>query len=57
MFTGEMAEAKANRITLQEIDAKALSLLIEFVYTSEIHVTEDNVQVRSVTQASFIASL
>ncbi|XP_048258603.1 kelch-like protein 2 isoform X2 [Haliotis rufescens] len=44
MFTGEMAEAKANRITLQEIDAKALSLLIEFVYTSEIHVTEDNVQ-------------
>ncbi|XP_067671133.1 kelch-like protein 3 [Haliotis asinina] len=44
MFTGEMAEAKANRIILQEIDPKALSLLVEFVYTSEIHVTEDNVQ-------------
>ncbi|XP_041364828.1 kelch-like protein 2 [Gigantopelta aegis] len=44
MFTGEMTESKMDRITLQEIDPKALSLLIDFVYTSEIHVTEDNVQ-------------
>ncbi|ESO84234.1 hypothetical protein LOTGIDRAFT_211219 [Lottia gigantea] len=44
MFTGEMFESKAERITLQEIDAKALSLLVDFVYTSEIHVTEENVQ-------------
>ena len=47
MFTGEMYESKAERITLQEIDSKALSLLVDFVYTSEIHVTEDNVQVSS----------
>lgn len=45
MFTNEMTESKATRITLQEIDPSALSLLIDFVYTSEIHVTEDNVQV------------
>jgi kelch-like protein 2/3 len=37
--------AKADRITLQEIDPKALVLLIDFIYTSEIHVTEENVQV------------
>ncbi len=45
MFTGELAEAKADRIVLQEVDGKALSLLIDFVYTAEVHVTEDNVQV------------
>ncbi|XP_052069410.1 kelch-like protein 2 [Mytilus californianus] len=44
MFTQDLAEAKAERITLQEIDPKALVLLIDFVYTSEIHVTEENVQ-------------
>ena len=45
MFTQDLAEAKADRITLQEIDPKALVLLIDFIYTSEIHVTEENVQV------------
>lgn len=44
MFTGELSEAKSDRITLQEIDPEALVLLIDFVYTSEIHVTEENVQ-------------
>ncbi len=46
MFTGDLAEAKANRIILQEIDSSALVLLIDFVYTSEIQVTEENVQVK-----------
>jgi kelch-like protein 2/3 len=46
MFTGDLAEAKSDRITLQEIDPKALTQLIDFVYTSEIHVTEENVQVK-----------
>ena len=45
MFTGDLAEAKSNRITLQEIDPTALVLLIDFVYSSEIQVTEENVQV------------
>lgn len=45
MFTSELTEAKAEKIVLQEMDGKALGLLIEFIYTSEIHVTEDNVQV------------
>ena len=45
MFTGELAEARADRIVLQEVDGKALSLLIDFTYTAEVHVTEENVQV------------
>ena len=45
MFTGELSESKSDRITLQEMDPEALLLLIDFVYTSEIHVTEENVQV------------
>ena len=45
MFTGELSESKSDRITLQEMDPEALVLLIDFVYTSEIHVTEENVQV------------
>ncbi|KAK7498597.1 hypothetical protein BaRGS_00010257 [Batillaria attramentaria] len=44
MFTGEMTESKLDCITLQEIDPKALALLVDFIYTSEIHVTEENVQ-------------
>lgn len=38
-------ESRQDRIVLQEVDHQALSLLVEYVYTSEIHVTEDNVQV------------
>lgn len=45
MFTSDLAEARADRIVLQEVDGKALSLLIDFVYSGEIQVTEDNVQV------------
>ncbi|XP_033097091.1 kelch-like protein 2 [Anneissia japonica] len=44
MFNGELSESRAQKITLQEVDAKALSLLLDFVYTSEVQVTEDNVQ-------------
>ncbi|XP_014770021.1 kelch-like protein 2 [Octopus bimaculoides] len=44
MFNAEMAESKAEKVTLHQIDPAALSMLIDFVYTSEIHVTEDNVQ-------------
>lgn len=54
MFTGDLAEAKSDRITLQEIDPKALIQLIDFVYTSEIHVTEENVQVSYYYRGSFL---
>ncbi|XP_058814850.1 ring canal kelch homolog isoform X2 [Topomyia yanbarensis] len=44
MFTG-FEESRQDRITLQGVDHRALQLLIEYVYTSVVEVTEDNVQV------------
>jgi len=44
MFTGEMSESKQNVIILKEVDATALELLIEYCYTAEVTVTEENVQ-------------
>ena len=45
MFTGELYESKADKVVLQDIDGKALVMLVDFMYTSEITVTEENVQV------------
>jgi len=44
MFTS-FEESKQDRITLQGVDSQALQLLVEYVYSSEVHVTEENVQV------------
>lgn len=45
MFTS-FEESKQGRITLQGVDPYALQLLVDYVYTSEVQVTEENVQVR-----------
>lgn len=45
MFTS-FEESKSERVTLQGVDSTALQLLVDYVYTSEVHVTEENVQVR-----------
>ncbi|KAK5640680.1 hypothetical protein RI129_009227 [Pyrocoelia pectoralis] len=44
MFTN-FGESKQEHITLQGVDHQALLLLIEYIYTSEIQVTEENVQI------------
>ncbi|XP_057297564.1 kelch-like protein 2 [Hydractinia symbiolongicarpus] len=44
MFTGEMSESKQNIVNIKEVDADALELLIEYCYTAEVKVTEENVQ-------------
>lgn len=46
MFTS-FEESRQERIVLQGVDPFALQLLIDYVYTAEIHVTEENVQVRT----------
>ncbi|XP_025837094.1 ring canal kelch homolog [Agrilus planipennis] len=43
MFTS-FEESKQDRVTLQGVDHQALSLLLDYVYTSEVQVTEENVQ-------------
>ncbi|KAL4640376.1 kelch-like protein 2 isoform X1 [Arapaima gigas] len=45
MFTGEMSESRAKRVRIKEMDGWTLGTLIDYVYTAEIQVTEDNVQV------------
>lgn len=44
MFTG-FEESRQDRITLVGVDYHALQLLVEYVYTSLVEVTEENVQV------------
>jgi len=45
MFTGELSESRAGQVKLQQIDGRALTMLVDFIYTAEIRVTEENVQV------------
>ncbi|XP_077984881.1 kelch-like protein 18 [Glandiceps talaboti] len=44
MFTGDMAEAKQDTITMKEVDAKAMELLIEYAYTGRVEIRADIVQ-------------
>lgn len=46
MFSGfDFEESRQDKITVQGVDFHALQLLVEYVYTSIVEVTEDNVQV------------
>ncbi|KAB0364944.1 hypothetical protein FD755_002822, partial [Muntiacus reevesi] len=45
MFTGDMSESKAKKIEIKDVDGQTLSKLIDYIYTAEIEVTEENVQV------------
>ncbi|XP_072446841.1 kelch-like protein 3 isoform X10 [Chiloscyllium punctatum] len=45
MFTGDMAESKAKKVEIKDIDGHTLSKLIDYIYTAEVEVNEENVQV------------
>ncbi|XP_017596107.1 PREDICTED: kelch-like protein 2 isoform X2 [Corvus brachyrhynchos] len=45
MFTGEMSESRAKKVRIKEVDGWTLRMLIDYIYTAEIQVTEENVQV------------
>ncbi|XP_031424809.1 kelch-like protein 3 isoform X2 [Clupea harengus] len=45
MFTGDMSESKAQRVEIRDVDGQTLSCLVEYVYTAEVQVSEENVQV------------
>lgn len=40
-----MSESKAKKIEIRDVDGQTLSKLIDYIYTAEIEVTEENVQV------------
>ena len=41
----EMIEKKSSEVHMHEIDPSALELLVEYTYTSQIIISESNVQV------------
>lgn len=40
-----MSESRAKRVRIKEVDGWTLRMLIDYIYTAEIQVTEENVQV------------
>lgn len=44
MFTS-FEESSKDHVVIRELDSSALKLLVDYMYTAEIMVTEDNVQV------------
>jgi len=44
MFTSDVVEAKRDRIVIQSLDSPTLASLLDFMYTGEIEVTNENVQ-------------
>lgn len=44
MFTAGMVESRENVIELHNIDASSIQSIVEFMYTSKIEISEDNVQ-------------
>ncbi|XP_066299639.1 kelch-like protein 40 [Branchiostoma lanceolatum] len=44
MFSHDLEESKQDVITLQDIDPMALGMIILYMYTSKLYISEDNVQ-------------
>lgn len=42
---GDMSESKAHQVEIREVDGPTLRKLVDYIYTAEVEVTEDNVQV------------
>ena len=45
LYAGDMSESKAQQVEIREVDGQTLKKLVDYIYTAEIEVTEDNVQV------------
>lgn len=37
MFTGELAESRQTEVVIRDIDERAMELLIDFAYTSQVN--------------------
>ena len=44
MFNGAMSESHQEAVQLEAVQASALRQLVDYIYTGEIEVTEENVQ-------------
>lgn len=45
LYEGDMSESKAHHIEIRDVDGQTLLKLVDYIYTAEIEVSEDNVQV------------
>lgn len=46
MFTGSFKESSLKEITINEMEPNSLEQLIDYMYTSNLKITVDNVQVK-----------
>ncbi|XP_035698218.1 kelch-like protein 24 [Branchiostoma floridae] len=53
MFCNGLRESNENKITIREVSAGAMQLLVDYAYTSKITITEDNV-VKLLAGANFL---
>ncbi|XP_035249563.1 kelch repeat and BTB domain-containing protein 7 [Anguilla anguilla] len=44
MFTGGLYESKQQKVTIHDVDADSMSLIIDYCYTGKVQITEANVQ-------------
>ncbi|MBN3308186.1 KBTB7 protein, partial [Amia calva] len=44
MFTGGLYESKQKKVTIHDVDAESMSLIIDYCYTGKVTITEANVQ-------------
>ena len=52
-YLDDMTEKNLAEITIHDVDPLALTLLVNFSYTGELSVCEDNVQVKLVSSNSY----
>lgn len=45
MCPGDMSESKAHHVQIRDVDGQTLLKLVDYIYTADIEVSEDNVQV------------
>lgn len=51
-----MSESKATCVEIRDVDGQTLRKLVDYIYTAEVEVTEDNVQVGLIT-SSFLNNI
>ena len=44
MFSGDMAESKQDKVSINGVESAMIKLLVDYAYTSEVHITKSNVQ-------------
>ncbi len=44
MFTNELAESKQSEVTMNSFEASTMKLIIDYAYTSQLNITDNNVQ-------------